>query len=209
MEAVFMDQWSGDVPLMVSGQPSVCWAADRLVFERVAKGDSVWNDGLGDPCFDLIDTPAGVWLVAGQDQRVVHATLSANQEEALQLLKIRFPGLAIGYKHGRFVDLLSFFSGQHPVVPYRLALTGTPFQLDVWSQLMTIPLGGRQTYGQIAEAIGKPGAMRAVGTAIGRNPIAILVPCHRVLPSSGAIGGYMWGPERKQALLQWEAEAGK
>ncbi|MFT5147907.1 MAG: AraC family transcriptional regulator of adaptative response, partial [Flavobacteriales bacterium] len=79
------------------------------------------------------------------------------------------------------------------------------FQLKVWQALLKIPNGNLNTYGRIAKEIGKPTASRAVGTAIGSNPIAFLIPCHRVIQSSGNTGGYMWGEERKKIILAWEA----
>lgn len=89
--------------------------------------------------------------------------------------------------------------------PLRLNLKGTPFQMNVWRALLQIPPGSRSTYSAIAREIGQPKAVRAVGTAIGRNPIAILIPCHRVVRTTGELGGYHWGVERKRAILQWEA----
>ena len=85
-----------------------------------------------------------------------------------------------------------------------LDLVGTPFQLKVWRALRRIPRGQTRTYGQIAREIGHPAAVRAVGTACGANPIAILVPCHRVLRKGGGLGGYFFGAETKQRLLDAE-----
>lgn len=82
---------------------------------------------------------------------------------------------------------------------------GSNFQIQVWQALLKIPSGGLQSYGDIAQRIGKPNAARAVGTAIGQNPVAVLIPCHRVLRSSGAVGGYRWGTARKQSLIVQEA----
>jgi AraC family transcriptional regulator, regulatory protein of adaptative response / methylated-DNA-[protein]-cysteine methyltransferase len=89
--------------------------------------------------------------------------------------------------------------------PLRVVMLGSDFEIRVWSALLRIPLGGATTYGAIAERIGKPGAARAVGAAVGRNPISFVVPCHRVLGSTGALTGYHWGLSRKQAILGWEA----
>ncbi len=86
-----------------------------------------------------------------------------------------------------------------------LHLRGTNFQIQVWQALLRIPPGTLVSYRQIAVAIGHPSAQRAVGQAVGANPVAVLIPCHRVLRSSGALGGYRWGPPRKRALLAWEA----
>lgn len=89
--------------------------------------------------------------------------------------------------------------------PLRLLLKGTDFQIRVWQALMTIPPGALVTYGRLAESIGmKQAAARAVGTAVGMNPISWLIPCHRVIRNSGALGGYRWGLPRKLAILTWE-----
>ena len=87
----------------------------------------------------------------------------------------------------------------------RLHLIGAPFQLKVWEALLQIPTGNVSTYSQIAESIGHPRAVRAVGTAVGRNPVSWLIPCHRALRKSGGLGGYHWGLPVKRALLAWES----
>ena len=87
----------------------------------------------------------------------------------------------------------------------KLHLKGTDFQLKVWEALLTIPVGKLTTYGAISKTINKPNASRAVGTAIGNNPIAFLIPCHRVIQASGQTGGYRWNPIRKKAIIGWEA----
>jgi AraC family transcriptional regulator of adaptative response/methylated-DNA-[protein]-cysteine methyltransferase len=89
--------------------------------------------------------------------------------------------------------------------PQRLHLRGTNFQLRVWNALLRIPEGTTTTYGAIAKAIGEPTAARAVGNAVAHNPVALLIPCHRVLAGTGVVGNYRWGPSRKRALLAWEA----
>ncbi len=91
--------------------------------------------------------------------------------------------------------------------PLRAWVRGSAFQLRVWRALLAIPPGALSTYGRLAEAIGRPGAARAVGTAAGANPLAFLIPCHRVIRGTGAISGYRWGAGRKRALLAWEAAA--
>ena len=86
-----------------------------------------------------------------------------------------------------------------------LFLIGAPFQIKVWEALLTIPSGHVTTYSELAEAVGSPRAVRAVGTAVGRNPISWLIPCHRALRKSGALGGYHWGLPVKRAMLAWES----
>ncbi|MDI9364830.1 MAG: methylated-DNA--[protein]-cysteine S-methyltransferase [Flavobacterium sp.] len=101
---------------------------------------------------------------------------------------------------------LSIFSKdwQH-LQQIKLHLKGTNFQLKVWEALLKIPTGQLTTYGNIANTINSPKASRAVGTAIGSNPVAFLIPCHRVIQTTGNIGGYMWGATRKTAIIGWEA----
>ncbi|MBY0611581.1 MAG: methylated-DNA--[protein]-cysteine S-methyltransferase [Beijerinckiaceae bacterium] len=89
--------------------------------------------------------------------------------------------------------------------PMPVVLIGTAFEISVWERLLRIPLGGAATYAHIAASIGRPSAARAVGAAVGKNPISFVVPCHRVLGASGALTGYHWGVARKQAMLGWEA----
>ncbi|MEM9961595.1 MAG: methylated-DNA--[protein]-cysteine S-methyltransferase, partial [Pseudomonadota bacterium] len=86
-----------------------------------------------------------------------------------------------------------------------LYLIGAPFQIKVWEALLAIPSGHVTTYSEIAKAIGHPKAMRAVGSAVGRNPISWLIPCHRAIRRDGALGGYRWGLPVKRAMLAWEA----
>jgi AraC family transcriptional regulator of adaptative response/methylated-DNA-[protein]-cysteine methyltransferase len=93
----------------------------------------------------------------------------------------------------------------HKDQPLRVVLIGTDFEVRVWQTLLRIPLGRATTYSEIASRIGKPSASRAVGAAVGKNPISFVVPCHRVLGRSGALTGYHWGLTRKQAILGWEA----
>lgn len=88
----------------------------------------------------------------------------------------------------------------------RLKTTGTPFQKEVWKALLDIPLQETTSYSKIAAGVGKPKASRAVGTAIGSNPISLIIPCHRVITSNGKLGGYRWSVDRKQRILDWEKE---
>ena len=91
----------------------------------------------------------------------------------------------------------------------KLHLRGTPFQIEVWRALLTIPSGETMTYAGLAKKIGRPTAQRAVGTAVGRNPVAWFIPCHRVIPAAGGIGGYRWGMALKRAILVREGAVGK
>jgi methylated-DNA-[protein]-cysteine S-methyltransferase len=101
-------------------------------------------------------------------------------------------------------QLAGYFAGERTEFELPLALAGTAFQREVWAGLQRIPFGETMTYGELAEHIGKPGAARAVGLANGRNPIGIIVPCHRVVGSGGGLTGYGGGLDRKQHLLDLE-----
>ena len=96
---------------------------------------------------------------------------------------------------------LGLNGNQHQI---RVVLIGTDFEIRVWNALLNVPVGGAASYQMIAQAIGQPTATRAVGTAIGHNPISFVVPCHRILRKDGALGGYRWGVTRKRAIIGWE-----
>jgi methylated-DNA-[protein]-cysteine S-methyltransferase len=102
------------------------------------------------------------------------------------------------------MQLEEYFAGKRTSFDLPIDLNGTEFQRLVWQKLQAIPQGTTTTYARIAEEIGKPKAVRAVGTAIGKNPLCIVVPCHRVLASNGSLGGYVAGLDRKQQLLTLE-----
>ena len=101
--------------------------------------------------------------------------------------------------------LQAFGAGSGRLDSAPLFLIGAPFQIKVWEALLSIPSGQVTTYSEIAQAIGKPRAVRAVGSAVGRNPISWLIPCHRALRKSGELGGYHWGLPMKRAMLAFEA----
>ncbi|MFH9569470.1 methylated-DNA--[protein]-cysteine S-methyltransferase [Streptomyces sp. NPDC017454] len=101
-------------------------------------------------------------------------------------------------------QLTAYFAGELKDFTIALCLNGTPFQRTVWDQLRRIPYGETRTYGELADALGNPAASRAVGLANGRNPVGIIVPCHRVIGASGGLTGYGGGLERKQRLLDFE-----
>jgi methylated-DNA-[protein]-cysteine S-methyltransferase len=105
-------------------------------------------------------------------------------------------------------QLNEYFAGDRQSFDLKLAPEGTPFQRDVWHALTQLGFGETASYAQVAQRIGKPKAVRAVGAANGRNPISIVVPCHRVIGANGALTGYAGGLARKEALLRLEASAG-
>lgn len=157
--------------------------------------------------YSFAESPFGEVIVASTPKGICHMAFVDNHAEALQILKERFPNA----RYSQTVDELQrnavsiFAQDWSKPGEIKLHLKGTGFQLKVWDALLKIPAGGLATYGDIASSISKPSASRAVGTAIGDNPVAFLIPCHRVIRSSGQLGGYRWGITRKTAIIGWEA----
>lgn len=161
--------------------------------------------------YSFTESPFGNMLVANTEKGICHIAFAEEEAIALDALKQSFPKAT--YRNEK--DPLQKFALQIFHQEWtnkdqlRLHLRGTDFQLKVWETLLKIPMGKLTTYGEIAHSIDNPRASRAVGSAIGSNPVAFLIPCHRVIQSTGAFGGYMWGPNRKAAIIGWEmAKAG-
>ncbi len=157
--------------------------------------------------YSYAETPFGNILVASTNKGICYMAFADDEKEALINLQNHFP-------KARFKQMLDImqqnalyiFTHDWSKLPQiKLHLKGTDFQLKVWETLLKIPMGQLSTYGNIAAQIKNPNASRAVGTAIGSNPVAFLIPCHRVIQSTGTFGGYMWGPTRKTAIIGWEA----
>jgi AraC family transcriptional regulator of adaptative response/methylated-DNA-[protein]-cysteine methyltransferase len=138
---------------------------------------------------------------------ILHAYLGDGGAEGMASLRKHFPWSDLRHSEvSELSDLVGYLDDPGgPVPSFRIAVSGTPFQLEVWRALLTIPFGERVSYGQLAAMVGRPEAVRAVGTAVGRNPVAFLIPCHRVVHADGRVGQYMWGTERKRVMLGWEA----
>ena len=156
-------------------------------------------------CF--AESPFGKLIVASTSKGVCHMFFEEDEACALADLKKRFPNAAYHQIMDKFQQdaLFIFQKDWEKLDQIKLHLSGTPFQIKVWESLLKIPMGGLSTYGEIAKSIDKRKAARAVGTAIGANPVAFLIPCHRVIQGNGNIGGYMWGPDKKTAIIGWEA----
>jgi AraC family transcriptional regulator, regulatory protein of adaptative response / methylated-DNA-[protein]-cysteine methyltransferase len=156
--------------------------------------------------YSFTESPFGNLVVASTNKGICYMAFNDDETKALGDLKQKFPNAAFQRKSdGNQQNALFIFQKDWSKLPeIKLHLKGTDFQLKVWETLLKIPLGKLSTYGSIAEQIGKPNASRAVGTAIGKNPVAFLIPCHRVIQSTGNFGGYMWGNTRKTAIIGWE-----
>ncbi len=152
--------------------------------------------------YSLFPSPIGDLLLVGGDRglRGVHMTPHRGRH-----------GVGAGWRRDDAAlaeargQLHAYFAGELMEFALPLDPEGTPFQLTVWAALREIPFGGTESYGQLAERIGCPGAARAVGLANGRNPLAVVVPCHRVIGADGSLTGYGGGLERKRLLLAHEA----
>lgn len=160
-------------------------------------------------------TAFGLCLIGVTDRGLsgVEFCQVTDKEEALAAMMQRLP--CATYRHNQeraaeFAELIFNTTRQHNDAAQNkaslsLLVKGTPFQLKVWEALLQIPVGSRASYKQLAELVGKPSASRAVGSAVGKNPVAVLIPCHRVIREDGMLGGYRWGLERKLALLGCES----
>ncbi|HTR28427.1 MAG TPA: methylated-DNA--[protein]-cysteine S-methyltransferase [Puia sp.] len=155
----------------------------------------------------VASTVKGICYMAFVDQGEAPAGSPTGEPAAFADLRSRFP-------HARFhqmTDLIQqnalyiFTQDWHRIHEVKLHLKGTDFQLKVWETLLKVPMGSLTTYKDIAGRLGNPKASRAVGSAVGDNPVAFLIPCHRVIQSSGVIGQYHWGATRKTAIIGWEA----
>ena len=160
--------------------------------------------------YSFAESPFGNILVASTEKGICYMAFAENEKDAFAHFRRYFPNALLK----QMTDLIQqnalyiFTRPAEKQEEIRLHVKGTEFQLKVWETLLKIPSGGLSTYGRIAESIQRPKASRAVGTAIGSNPVAILIPCHRVIQATGMIGGYMWGPERKASIIGWEAARG-
>ncbi|PEQ13335.1 bifunctional transcriptional regulator/O6-methylguanine-DNA methyltransferase [Novosphingobium sp. PC22D] len=186
------------------GAPSRFYEAGR---ERLGMSPSAWrNGGLGVTIrWAVVPTSLGAMLVAATDRGVCRLAF----DEGPEALAIRFPRASLEEGGPDFAGLLGEVvraveqPGDSRAIP--LDVQGTAFQEAVWRELRRIPPGETRSYAEIAAAVGKPGAVRAAGSANGANNVAVLIPCHRVIRSDGSLGGYAYGLEIKQELLRREA----
>ena len=153
--------------------------------------------------YKLIDSPVGKLKLVASDKGLV-AILWENDKPS----RVRLSELVEDEKHPVLAkteqQLGEYFAGRRKTFSVSLDMRGTPFQKNVWEALLAIPFGETKSYGQLAKQLGNPRATRAVGAANGRNPISIIVPCHRVIGSSGKLTGFAGGLETKAHLLDLE-----
>jgi|SRR5687768_5846337 len=157
--------------------------------------------------YSFSETPFGNVIIASTKKGICYLAFYDDKNQAFEQLHSIFPNA--GYEQLSDIHqakALSFFSRNwDDASQIRLHLKGTPFQVKVWEALLKIPMGRLSTYSAIASSINNLKASRAVGTAVGDNPVAFLIPCHRVIRSTGEFGNYHWGSVRKTAMIGWEA----
>jgi methylated-DNA-[protein]-cysteine S-methyltransferase len=153
--------------------------------------------------YTTIDSPIGELLLAGDGQALHRLSMQGGKDPVV-------PGPGWRRTEAPFgavrEQLDEYFSGRRTGFDVELHLTGTPFQVEVWNALREIPYGTTISYGELARRVGRPTGARAVGAANGRNPIAVVVPCHRVIGADGSLTGFGGGTDRKRALLGLEAQ---
>lgn len=176
--------------------------------EGMTPGDYKNGGELLNITYQFAETLFGTVLIAATQKGLCHLMFINTLHEAMTELQHRFPKATFQEgQHSLHEAALQLLNGLeiNAELPVHLHLKGTAFQLKVWEALLKIPSGELSSYGKLATSIQQPTASRAVGTAIGDNPIAYLIPCHRVLQTSGKLGGYRWGTSRKSMMIGWEA----
>lgn len=158
--------------------------------------------------FGFAESPFGKCLIAESRRGICHLAFVEDEKSALAELQNDWPA-AKGKRDDLLAAKLSakIFNPRPEAksdAPLRAFVRGTPFQVRVWRALLQVQPGALTSYGRLARGIERPAAARAVGTAVGQNPLAYLIPCHRVIRETGAIGDYHWGPIRKRAMIAWE-----
>lgn len=157
--------------------------------------------------YNMVQSPFGLLFVASTDKGICNIFFAEDEVSGLAELRRLWPKATI--KMGRDAQqqlVQAFFSDDWDNLnQVKLHLKGTPFQMKVWEALLRIPAGRLATYSSLAASIGSPKASRAVGSAVGDNPVAYLIPCHRVIRATGVLGDYHWGSTRKAAIIGWES----
>jgi len=158
--------------------------------------------------YAIVDSPLGRLLVASTSRGVCAVAMGASDAELERSLAREYPAATVASDTGGLSEwtkaVLAHLSGRQPRLDLPLDVQATAFQWQVWQALAAIPYGETRTYGEVAAAIGRPRAVRAVARACATNPVAVAIPCHRVVPADGSTGGYRWGTGRKKTLLQRE-----
>ena len=223
-------RWAGISPQRYLAHVTLSDARDALAADATVE-EAAWHSGLSGPgrlhdLFVAIDavtpgefrrggagldlrygygaSPFGDALLVESERGIVALRLGdrGDRDQRLAAVRSEWPGARFAAMDDAAGEVARLFSPARERV--ELLLAGTPFQHKVWQALVALEPGETVSYAALAARIGRPGAARAVGGAVGANPVAVLIPCHRVLRADGALGGYRWGEDRKRALLAWE-----
>ena len=155
--------------------------------------------------YSFFESRFGTVLVASTTRGICNILFCETKTNGLADLRSRWPKARLVAKlQNAHTAIKNYFTNLKPTTKIKFHIKGTNFQIKVWEALLSIPLGTGSTYGKIAAHIGKSKAVRAVGNAVGDNPVCFIIPCHRVLRANGNIGGYYWGVDRKKAMLAYE-----
>lgn len=154
--------------------------------------------------YGFFHAPFSSFLLATLNEMICALFITENQEKAYKTLQLNWPDYHLKQSEKGLDPLAKKIAANPAETDIHLIVSGTEFQQRVWKALCDIPAGKTAYYQNIAEKIGQPNAVRAVGTAIGKNPISLLIPCHRVVPKQGGVGNYAWGSDVKKRLLAWE-----
>ena len=158
--------------------------------------------------FGFSESPFGKCVIAQSPRGICHLSFCENEPAALAELRGEWPNANFKRDNStahRLASQIFRAPSKASRPPLRAHVIGTPFQVRVWRALLQIPSGWLTSYGRLANQIGTPTAARAVGTAVGQNPISYLIPCHRVIRETGVFGNYRWDPVRKRAMIAWES----
>ncbi len=205
---------AGDITaaMLEAGYGSSSRFYERAV-PKLGMAPSVYRRGgagmtIGYAIVDSSNAPLGRLLVAATPRGVCAVSMGASDVELTRALSREFPAAAIAPDTGAIKQwtraILAHLSGRSPRLDLPLDVQATAFQWQVWQALASIPYGETRTYSDVAASIGRPKAVRAVARACATNPVALAIPCHRVVPAAGGQGGYRWGVKRKKALLKSE-----
>ncbi|MFC1825618.1 bifunctional DNA-binding transcriptional regulator/O6-methylguanine-DNA methyltransferase Ada [Thermodesulfobacteriota bacterium] len=160
--------------------------------------------------YSVVKSPLGFLVLAATKKGICAVRIGESKKALVEALKNEFKNADINETHSEFSEwsqmIINYLAGSAPWPRLPFDVKATAFQRKVWEHLRSIPEGQTMHYSEIATAIGQPKATRAVARACGSNPVAIVVPCHRVVPKAGGAGGYRWGPERKRKLLALEKQ---
>jgi AraC family transcriptional regulator of adaptative response/methylated-DNA-[protein]-cysteine methyltransferase len=158
--------------------------------------------------YAIVDSPLGRLLVGATPRGVCAVAMGASDAELERAIAREYPAASIAKDDGALAkwtkEIVAHLSGRRPRLDLPLDVQATSFQWQVWEALRAIPYGETRTYGEVAATIGRPRAVRAVARACATNPVALAIPCHRVVAANGQTGGYRWGPDRKKTLLARE-----